>query len=46
MRIAMQKNVDIEVARRPEAVGSDIVSSLHAGVGVIDAGRGVKMVNV
>lgn len=45
-RIAMQKNVDIEVARRPEAVGQDIVASLHAGVGVIDAGRGVKLVNV
>ena len=46
MRIAMQKNVDIETARRPEAVGQDIVASLHAGVGVIDAGRGVKLVNV
>ena len=45
-RIAMQKNVDIEVGRRPEAVGSDVVASLHAGVSVIDAGRGVKMVNV
>ena len=46
MRIAMQKNVDIETARRPEAVGQDIVASLHAGVGVIDAARGVKLVNV
>lgn len=46
MRIAMQKNVDVEVARRAEAVGSDIVASLHAGVGTIDAGRGVKLVNV
>jgi len=46
MRIAMQKNVDIETARRPEAVGQDIVASLHAGVGVIDAGRGVKLINV
>lgn len=46
MRIAMQKNVDIETARRPEAVGQDVVASLHAGVGVIDAGRGVKLVNV
>ena len=45
-RIAMQKNVDIEVGRRPEAVGSDVVASLHAGVSVIDAGRGVKLVNV
>jgi hypothetical protein len=46
MRIAMQKNVDIEVGRRPEAVGNDVVASLHAGVGVIDAGRGVKLINV
>ena len=46
MRIAMQKNVDIETARRPEAVGQDIVASLHAGVGVIDASRGVKLINV
>ena len=46
MRIAMQKNVDIEVARRAAAIGNDVVASLHAGVGVIDAGRGVKLVNV
>ena len=46
MRIAMQKNVDVEVGRRPEAVGQDIVASLHAGVGVIDAARGVKLINV
>jgi len=41
MRIAMQKNVDLEVARRAEAVGFDVVASLHAGVGLIDAARGV-----
>lgn len=41
MRIAMQKNIDLEVARRAEAVGNDVVASLHAGVGLIDAGRGV-----
>ena len=41
MRIAMQKNIDLEVARRAEAVGNDIVASLHAGVGLIDASRGV-----
>lgn len=41
MRIAMQKNVDLEVARRAEAVGYDVVASLHAGVGLIDATRGV-----
>lgn len=46
LRIAMFKNVDLEVARRAEAVGNDIVANLHAGVGVIDANRGVKLVNV
>jgi len=40
MRIGMQKNVDLEVARRAEAVGFDVVASLHAAVGLIDAGRG------
>lgn len=40
MRIAMFKNVDLEVQRRAEAVGNDIVASLHAGVGVVDASRG------
>ena len=44
-RIAMQKNVDIEIARRPEAVGVDVVASLHAGVAVVDAERGVKLVD-
>jgi len=41
MRIAMQKNVDIEIGRRPEAVGFDVVASLHSGVAMIDATRGV-----
>jgi len=41
MRIAMFKNVDIEIARRPAAVGFDVVASLHAGVGLVDANRGV-----
>ena len=45
MRIAMQKNVDLEVARRAEAVGTDVVASLHAGVGVIDAGRARLLVD-
>lgn len=44
-RIAMQRNVDIEIGRRPEAVGFDVVASIHAGVGVVDATRGVKMVD-
>lgn len=41
LRIAMQKNVDVEVARRAEAVGNDVVASLHATVGVVDSARGV-----
>jgi hypothetical protein len=41
MRIGMQKNIDLEIARRAEAVGFDVVASLHAGVGLIDATRGV-----
>lgn len=41
LRIAMQKNVDVEIARRAEAVGNDVVASLHATVGVVDANRGV-----
>jgi len=41
MRIAMQKNVDLEVERRAAAVGFDVVASLHAGVGLVDANRGV-----
>ena len=46
MRIAMFKNVDLEIQRRAAAVGNDIVANLHAGVGVVDATRGVKLVNV
>ena len=45
LRIAMFRNVDLEVQRRVAAVGNDIVASLHAGVGVIDATRGVKLVD-
>jgi len=41
LRIAMFKNVDLEIARRAEAVGNDIVANLHAGVGVVDANRGI-----
>ena len=46
MRVAMFKNVDLEVQRRAASVGNDIVASLHAGAGVVDATRGVKLVNV
>ena len=40
MRIGMQRNVDLEIARRAEAVGVDCVASLMAGVGVVDGTRG------
>lgn len=43
-RVAMFKNVDLEVARRPEAVGHDVVASLHAGVGMVDASRAVTLI--
>ncbi len=42
-RIAMFKNVDLEAQRRAAAVGTDIVASLHAGVGLIDATRAVRL---
>jgi hypothetical protein len=42
----MQKNADIEVQRRAAAVGNDVVASIHAGVGVVDANRGVQLINV
>lgn len=45
-RLAMQKGVDIEVQRRAAAVGNDVVASIHAGVGVVDAARGVQLINV
>ena len=44
-RIAMGRNLDVEVGRRTEAVGFDVVASIHAGVGVVDATRGIKMVD-
>lgn len=45
LRIAMFKNVDLEIQRRASAVGFDIVSSLHAGSLTIDGTRGVKMLS-
>jgi hypothetical protein len=44
-RVAMFKNVDLEVQRRAAAVGNDIVASLHAGVGVVDATRGIALID-
>ena len=46
LRIAMQKNVSVEVARRAEAVGFDVVASLHAAAAMVDANRSVKLINV
>jgi hypothetical protein len=45
-RIAMQNNVNVEIGRRPEAVGFDVVASIAAGVGVVDSTRGVRLVDV
>lgn len=45
MRIALQKDIDLEVERRAAAVGFDVVASLHAGVGLVDANRGVIIAN-
>ena len=44
-RIAMFKGLDLEVQRRAEAVGNDIVANLHAGTGVIDADRAQLIVS-
>lgn len=38
---AMQGGVKLEIARRPEAVGFDIVASVAMGASVIDSTRGV-----
>lgn len=46
LRIGMQANVNVEIARRPEAVGQDCVASLHAKAKLIDANRAVKLINV
>jgi len=45
-RIGMFKNIDIEVARRAEAVGNDLVANLHAGVGLVDATRACRLYDV
>lgn len=42
-RQAAFKGLDVEIARRPAAVGSDVVASLHQGVAVIDGNRGVVL---
>ena len=45
VKAAMQGGVNIEVARRPEAVGFDIVASAAAGAEAIDGDRGVIIIN-
>ena len=45
-RIGMFKNIDLEVERRAAAVGNDVVASLHAGVGLVDASRAVRLYDV
>ena len=45
-RLDMQKNVDIEVQRRAAAVGFDVVASIHGGAKVVDATRGIQLINV
>tara|TARA_R110001599_G_scaffold34447_1_gene110150 strand:+ start:1160 stop:1981 length:822 start_codon:yes stop_codon:yes gene_type:complete len=45
-RLAMAKGVDIEIQRRAAAVGNDVVASIHGGAGIVDAARGVQLINV
>mgnify|MGYP003630277297 FL=1 len=45
VKMASQGGVNIEVARRPEAVGFDIISSMAMGAKMIDATRGVIIEN-
>lgn len=45
MRMASQGGVNVEVARRPEAVGFDVVASMAQGAKMIDASRSVLIVD-
>ena len=45
MRMASQGGVSVEVARRPEAVGFDVVASMAQGAKMIDASRSVLIVD-
>ena len=45
VKAAMQGGVNIEIARRPEAVGFDIVASAAAGAEAIDGSRGVIIID-
>ena len=45
VKMASQGGVNVEVARRPEAVGFDVVASMAQGALMIDASRGVIIEN-
>lgn len=45
MRMAAQGGVNVEVARRPEAVGFDVVASMAQGAILVDATRGVLIID-
>jgi len=45
VKSATQGGVQLEIARRPEAVGWDVVASLAHGTSVIDATRGVIIID-
>lgn len=45
MRMAAQGGVNVEVARRPEAVGFDVVASMAQGAKLIDATRSVIIID-
>ena len=45
MKMAAQGGVNVEVARRPEAVGFDVVASMAQGAKLIDATRSVLIID-
>ena len=45
MRMAAQGGVNVEVARRPEAVGFDVVASMAQGAKLIDQSRSVIIID-
>lgn len=45
-RIAMYSGINLEVGRRPEAIGNDVVASVQAGVLLTDAARACRIYDV
>jgi hypothetical protein len=45
-RMGIQRNIELEVQRRAEAVGNSLVANLHAGVGLVDAARACRLYDV